>query len=128
MSTELLEDANLKLLLASPTQALWHALAFCQARSVRALGAPRAHVLHTRTTEPPRLAPGLCSPTGPRPILVRSPEPSKSPLVPYSAAVRALLAARRRSQHAPAMAASPKPQLPASCPLEQLEVIHEPAR
>ena len=48
MSTELLEDANLDLLLASLTQALWHALAFRRAASVRALGAPRAHVLHAR--------------------------------------------------------------------------------
>ena len=46
MSTKLLEDSNLNLLLASLTQALWHALAFCQTRSVRALDAPRAHVLH----------------------------------------------------------------------------------
>ena len=46
MSTRLPDTPNLGLLSASLTQALWHALAFRRAASVRALGAPRAHVLH----------------------------------------------------------------------------------
>ena len=64
--------------------------------AVRALGAPRAHVLHARAPSrrvalppSPRPAPGPCSPAEPRPALAHSPDPSKSPLAPYIAAVRA---------------------------------------
>ena len=74
MSTKLLEDSNLNLLLASLTQALWHALAFSRAASVRALGAPRAHVLHARAPSR-RVAPlTFARPAEPRPTLDRSPE------------------------------------------------------
>ena len=103
MSTELLATSNLDLLIPSPILASWHALAFCRTRSVRALGVPRVHVLHAHAAEPPHRAPGLCSPTGPRPGLARTPEPSRPPLEPHSAAVRSAMAASGRPQQAPAM-------------------------
>ena len=106
MSTKLLEDSNLNLLLASLNQALWHALAFRRAASVRALGAPRAHVLHARA--PSRRVP-LTSPharSGPSPLTANTPAPSlaaEPPLEPHSAAVRSAMAASGRPQQAPAM-------------------------
>ena len=100
---------------------------------MRALGAPRAHALHARAPSrsialPPssRPDPGPCLPAEPRTTLAHSPEPSKPPLAPYSAAVRAPLAARRRRQRALPWTAPPKPPARASCPLEQLELILEP--
>ena len=55
MSNKLPAAPNLGLLVASLTQALWHALAFHRAPGERALGAPRARVLHV--PRPSRRAP-----------------------------------------------------------------------
>ena len=120
MSTNLLTTTNLDLLIPSLIQASSHALAFRRAASVRALGAPRAHVLHARALSrrvalPPSSRPvsGPCSPAEPRHALAHSPVPSMHSLAPYSAA----LAARRHRQRALPWTAPPKPPARASCPL-----------
>ena len=127
MSTKLLDDSNLDLLIPSPIQASWQALAFCRTPRVCALGAPRAHVLHARALSrraalPPSTRPisGPCSPAEPRHALAFSPVHSKLSLAPYSAA----LAARRRRQRALPWSAPPKPPARASCPGEQPVLIH----
>ena len=93
---------------------------------MRALGAPRAHVLHARALRrhaalPPSSRPisDPCSPAEPRQALALSPVPSKLPLAPCSAA----LAARRRRQRIPPRTAPPKPPAHASCPGAQAVLI-----
>ena len=93
---------------------------------MRALGAPRAHVLHARALRrhaalPPSSRPisDPCSPAEPRQALALSPVPSKLPLALCSAA----LAARRRRQRIPPRAAPPKPPAHASCPGAQAVLI-----
>ena len=101
----------------------WHALAFCRTRSVRALGAARARVLHVRAHGSPHPAPGPCSPAEPRPSSSTHQSAPSPPLAPYSAAARAPLAARRRRQRALPWMAPPKPPAHASCPGEQPVLI-----
>ena len=103
MSINLLANSSIVLLIANLALALSPTLAFGRACRVRALGAPRAHVLHARAAEPPRRAPGLCLPAGPRPGLAHSPELARPPLEPHSAAVRSAMVASGRPQQAPAM-------------------------
>ena len=93
---------------------------------MRALGAPRAHVLHARALRrhaalPPSSRPisDPCSPAEPRHALALSPVHSKLPLAPCSAA----LAARRRRQQIPPRTAPPKPPAHASCPRAQAVLI-----
>ena len=93
---------------------------------MRALGAPRAHVLHARALSrhaalPPSSRPisGPCSPAEPRQALALSPVPSKLSLAPCSTA----LAARRRRQRIPPRTAPPKPPAHASCPRAQAVLI-----
>ena len=102
-------------------------MAFGRTPGVRALGAPRAHVLHARALSrraalPPSSRPvsDPCSPAEPRQALALSPVPSKLSLAPYSAA----LAARRRRQRALPWMAPPKAPARASCPGEQPVLIH----
>ena len=102
MSTKSLDYSNLDLLNPSSTQASWHALAFCRTPGVRALGAPRAHVLHARTrataSRPwPLLA---CRAT---PVLVHTPERSKPSPGALQRRRQSPLAARRRRQQVSAM-------------------------
>ena len=93
---------------------------------MRALGAPRAHVLHARALRrhaalPPSSRPisDPCSPAEPRQALALSPVPSKLALALCSAA----LAARRRRQQIPPRTAPPKPPAHASCPRAQAVLI-----
>ena len=86
---------------------------------MRALGAPRAHVLHARALSrhaalPPLSRPvsGPCSPAEPRQALALSPVPSKLSLAPCSAA----LAARRRRQRIPPRRRRPNRQRTPAAP------------
>ena len=129
MSTKILATPNLGLLIASLTQALWHALAFRQAASVRALGTSRAHVLHART--PIRRVP-LPPPrgrSGPSPLPVDAPDPShvtELPLELHNSAVRSATAASGRPQQPLPWIAPPEPLALASCPLEKLKLVRKP--
>ena len=113
MSTKILATPNLGLLIASLTQALWHALAFCRTVGVQALGAPKAHVLHAcapnrRVSLPPTPALVLTLPARSRRALT-PPSPQSCPgplLAPYSAATASrhrhpdnLCPGRRRPSH-----------------------------
>ena len=105
MSTKLLDDSNLDLLIPSPTQASWQALAFCRTPRVRALGAPRAHVLHARAPSrrvslpPPRARSGHSPLTASTTAPSLTAEPS---LELHSAAVRSAPVASGRPQWVPA--------------------------
>ena len=116
MSISFLANPSLVLLIASLTQALWHALAFCRAPGARALGAPRAHVLHVRAPSRGVAPLAFAHSAEPRPTLDHSPKHAKLCLVPYSAAVRAPWRhAGVRSELLP-RPALPEPQPRASCP------------
>ena len=77
MSTNLLTDSNLDLLIPSLIQASWHALAFCRTHGVRALGVARAHVLHVWAPEPPRRTAASPRPLWPSPLAASTPAPSR---------------------------------------------------
>src|SRR4051812_1377210 len=101
MSTKLLATPNLGLLIASLTQALWHALAFRQPASVRALGAPKAHILHARAPSRRVARPPPSTRSGLSPLAASTPAPSlgvEPPLELYSAAVRSATATSGRPQ------------------------------
>ena len=119
MSTKILATPNLGLLIASLTQALWHALAFCRTVGVHALGAPRAPVLHApapsrRVSLPPTPALVLTLPARSRRAPTPpSPQSRPGPLLAlYSAATASrhrhpdnLCPGRRRPSHTSAPAA-----------------------
>ena len=127
MSTNLLAIPNPGLLATSLTQALQSALAFRRAPGVRALGAPRAHVLHARalSRHRPRRVPCLA----PARLLnhaMHSPThqyPPSTPWCPTAPPWRhagvgsGLCHGRRRPSH---------PRAPAA-PWEQPEPIHKPS-
>ena len=97
-------------------------MSFRRENGGRALGAPRARQLQPRTRAP-RRAPGFaphCKAAPRTPLLTKN---LQAALAPHSAAVRALLAARRCPQRAPASVGADKPPALASCPLKHLQLI-----
>ena len=100
-------------------------MAFCRTPGVRALGAARACILHVRAPEPPRPAPGPCSPAEPRPSSSTHQSAPSFPLAPYSAAVRAPWWHADVGSRPLPWTAPPKPHARASCPLEHLELIRK---
>ena len=93
---------------------------------MRALGAPRAHVLHARALSRHAALPHSTRPV-PGPYCIAEPRTSPLPAPRHlwrpAAPLAAPLAARRRRQRIPPRTAPPKPPAHASCPRAQAVLI-----